>query len=112
MRNDINADRLTTGRFTNPYERNLEPSSSSVTSRSRNDVVHRSRIHKTRPYSSHHPTSELHINFHHGRIQERTFEGGTRCFVRTVLAAVVMEVRRLNLRVWQMEMGYQQCHGE
>ena len=42
-----------------PYERGPLLSD---TSRSRDDVVHTSRIHKTRPYSNHHRTSQFHIN--------------------------------------------------
>jgi hypothetical protein len=81
---------------------------SSVTSRSRDDVVHTSRIHKTRPYSNH----RLHINSHHERTQERTFEGRTRCFVRTVLTAVVTDIRGLNLRVGRWKWGTSNVTGK
>jgi hypothetical protein len=84
---------------------------SCVTSRSRDDVVHTSRIHKTCPYSNHRCTSELHINSHE-RTQERTFEGRTRCFVRIVLAAVVIEMRRLNLRVGRWKWGTSNVTGK
>jgi hypothetical protein len=78
--------------------------------RSRDDVVHASRIHKTRSYSSHRRTSELHINSHHERTtQGRIFEGGTRCFVRALLTA---EMRTLNSRVGRWKWGTSNVTGK
>jgi hypothetical protein len=84
--------------------------------RSKDDVVHTSRIHinhgRIQPIavlpSCPGFTSTLIMSEHKS---EPLKAGQDVSCVPALLTTVVMDMRRLNLRVGQMEMGYQQCHG-